>query len=81
MSGGADAVAVIAAIGGVVSTIAGVTLAVRAARSKERKANKEEVTQLSTMLNEEREARIAAELERHKLKLMLAEHGIDPDAG
>ena len=79
MSASADAVAIIAAVGGVVSTIAGVTLAVRAARSKERKANKEEVTQLSTMLNEEREARIAAELERHKLKLMLAEHGIDPD--
>jgi len=79
VSASADAVAIIAAVGGVVSTIAGVTLAVSAARSKERKANKEEVEQLSGMLNDEREERIAAELERHRLKLKLAEHGIDPD--
>ena len=76
---GADLLAIIALAGGVVSAIGGVVLAVRAARSKERQANKAEIEQLSTMLTDERDQRIAAELERHKLKLKLAENGIDPD--
>ena len=78
---GADVVAIIALCGGVVSAIGGVVLAVRAARSKERQANRDEIDQLTEMLTTERHERIAAELDLHHAKLRLAEHGIDPDDG
>ena len=79
MSGG-NIVALVTGLAALVSAVAGVMLAVRAARSKERAASKAELDELTKMLEEERHQRIAAELDRHELKLRLAEHGIDPDA-
>jgi hypothetical protein len=72
-------VAIVTGCAALISAIAGVILAIRAARSKERKAAKDEIDSLTQMLNDERHARIVSELDRHELKIKLAEHGIDPD--
>jgi hypothetical protein len=75
-----DIIAIVTGVAALISAIAGVILAVRAARSKERSAAAGEVGQLTTLLEAERHDRIAAELDRHELRLKLAENGIDPDA-
>jgi hypothetical protein len=77
----ADVIAIIAGGISVVSLVAGVWLALHAARSKERQAYHGEIEQLRIMLEDERNIRIALELERHRLKLKMAELGIDPDNG
>jgi hypothetical protein len=74
-----DIIAIIAGGISIVSLVAGVYLAIHAARSQERKAYHEEIEQLRGMLEAERNTRITLELERHTLKLKLAERGIDPD--
>jgi len=78
---GGDIVALVTGLAALVSAVAGVMLAVRAARSKERAAAKEERDQLTQMLEEERHLRVTAELDRHALRVRLAENGIDPDDG
>jgi hypothetical protein len=75
-----DIVAIVTGLAALVSAVAGVMLAVRAARSKERAAHSEELESVTTLLETERKERIAAELDRHQLRLRLAENGIDPDA-
>lgn len=74
----ADILAIITGVGAVVSAVAGIYLAIRAARSKERKANKAELDEVTGMLQEEREDRIKAELAAHKMRVLLAENGITP---
>jgi hypothetical protein len=75
-----DIIAIVTGVAALISAVAGVILAVRAARSKERAAAADEVGQLTAMLETERHDRIAAELDRHQLRLRLAENGIDPDS-
>ena len=79
-----EILAIITGIGAVVSVITGIRRALSTARKDsaikaERDAYKEELDVLSDLLDTERNERIAAELERHKLRLKLAEEGIDPD--
>jgi hypothetical protein len=64
----------------VVTAAGGILLAVRAARDKERKAARAELATVEAMLGEERHARLEAELRNHRLGMLLARHGIDPDA-
>lgn len=72
--------AIITGLGAVVSAVCGVLLAIRAARSKERQGAKEEIDQLTEMLSEERDKRVKSELHAHKMRLLLAENGIEvPD--
>jgi len=75
----AKLVAVITGLGGIVTAAAGVLLAVRAARDKERKAAKKEIDELSGMLSDERHHRLEAERRVYDLSLRLAQHGIDPE--
>lgn len=80
MNGLDTAVVIITGLAAIISAVAGVTLAIHAARNKERKAAKEEIDTLSSQLSEERDLRVKAELDRHNLRITLAQHGIDPDA-
>ena len=52
-------------------------MAIRAVRSKVRKAAKEELQEVNDMLGQERHLRITAERESYELTLLLARHGID----
>ena len=79
MKGLDTAVAIITGLAALISAVVGVTLAIHAARNKERKASKEEIDTLSSQLVTERDLRVRAELDRHNLRIILAQHGIDPD--
>jgi hypothetical protein len=48
-------------------------------RDKERKAAQEEIATLQGLLGAERRDRTAAELAAHRLEVLLARHGINPD--
>jgi len=74
----AKLVAVVTGIGGLITAVGGVLLAIRAARDKERRAAKREIDELSAMLTDERHARLTAERLVYTLSLLLAKHGIDP---
>lgn len=71
--------AALTGLAGLVSAAAGVMLAVRAARDKERKSAKAELDDVSGMLADERRLRLACERRTYDLGLLLARHGIDPD--
>jgi len=75
----ADLAALITGIGGVLSAVGGVMLTVRAVRNKERKAFKEELDLVEGMLETERHEHIQAEIRNYKLRMEMAQHGIDPD--
>ena len=75
----AKLVAIVTGLGGLVTACAGVLLAVRAARDKERKAAKAEIQELSTELTDERHQRLNAERHAYEMALLLARHGINPD--
>jgi hypothetical protein len=64
-----------------VTAAGGILLAVRAVRDKERKAAQEEIRTLQGLLAGERKDRTAVELRSHRLEVLLARHGIDPDDG
>lgn len=65
-------------LAGLITAAGGVVLAVRAARSSERKATSSEIDELSTMLATERAGRIACERDAYTLRRRLAEHGLEP---
>jgi len=69
-------VAFVAGVAGVITAIGGVLLAIRSVRSKERQAAKQEIDQLSGMLSEARDGRIAAEMRVHELELIMVKEGI-----
>jgi hypothetical protein len=75
----ADLIAIVTGCAALISAIAGIFLAIRAARSKERRASADEIDSLTAMLESERHQRIAAELDRHNLRIKLAQHGISED--
>ena len=70
-------VAILTGVGALISAAGGLLLAIRAVRSKERKAAASEIDSLSTMLSAERHSRVQCEADRHQLRLSLTEHGID----
>ena len=72
-------VAILTGLGGLITAVGGILLAIRAARDKERRAAKREIDELSTMLTDERHARIEAERHNYDLSIKLAQHGIDPE--
>jgi len=74
---GLDLAALITGIAGVITAAGGIFLAVRAVRSKERKAAKSELDGVEDMLGQERKERIEAEKELYRLRLRLVQHGIE----
>jgi len=74
-----DLVALLTGCAGLVTAAGGILLAIRAVRDKERKAAKDELKNVEEMLTNERKDRIDAELQIHRLTLLLAQHGIDPE--
>lgn len=75
-----DLAAWITGVAGIVTAAGGVLLAVRAVRAKERKAAKQEIDELGTMLAEERAAHLECERHAHELRLRMAQHGWNGDA-
>ena len=75
----ANIVALLTGLAGIVTAAGGILLAVRAVRDKERRAAKEEINTLQLLLDDERKQRIDSELATHRLKLRLAQHGLNPD--
>jgi ferredoxin-NADP reductase len=76
-----DILAIVTGLGALISAVAGVVLAIHAARNKERRAYQDEVDQLSGMLKDERDLRVTAELASHRLRVQLARNGIEPERG
>jgi hypothetical protein len=74
-----DIIAILAGTVAVISAIAGVLLAIRAARTKERRAAAAEIQELSEMLAVERDARIRTEKQLFDAHVLLAQHGLDHD--
>jgi len=70
-------VAVISGVVAVFSAIAGMLLAIRAARTKERRAAEAEIEELGTMLAKERQQRIWAERRAYDAQVILAQHGLE----
>lgn len=71
--------AIFTGLAGMVSATGGVLLAIRAVRSKERKAAAAELDQVSTELSKERAARLQAERRQHDYHVLLVKNGLDPD--
>src|SRR4249919_1315222 len=71
----APAIAIFSGAAGIVSAVGGIMLAVRAVRSKERKAAKAEIDELGQELSDERHKRLMLETQVYRIKLFLREHG------
>jgi hypothetical protein len=71
----APAIAIFSGCAGIISAAGGIMLAIRAVRSKERKAAKAEIDELSQELADERHKRLALETQVYKIKLFLRKHG------
>jgi hypothetical protein len=71
-----ETAAIITGVAGVITAAGGILLSIRAVRDRERKAAKNELDTVNTMLAQEREQRIQAELDTYKARLKLAQHGI-----
>ena len=72
-------IALITGVAGIIAAVCGVLLAIRAFRYRDRKAAAASEGQLSDMLSTERDARLQAEAELYRAKLLLAQHGIEMD--
>lgn len=71
----APAIAIFSGAAGIISAVGGIMLAVRAVRSKERKAAKAEIDELGQELTAERHKRLALETQVYRIKLFLRKHG------
>jgi hypothetical protein len=76
-TGVASLIALLTGLAGIIAAAGGVLLAIRAVRTRERKAAKEELDQVTTMLSQERGLRVQSERYSYHLMLTLAEHGIE----
>ena len=74
----ASVIAILTGFAGLVAASGGVLLAIRAVRSRERKAAKAEIDELSHMLGQERERRVAVELVVYQCRVIMAQHGLTP---
>ena len=71
--------AILTGVAALVTATGGVLLAVRSVRSNERKAASGEITSLSAMLEQERDAVVACELKLYNMRVLLAKNGIEAD--
>lgn len=72
-------IAIITGLAGIVTACGGVLLAVRAVRSRERKAANKEIEQLSDLLTVERQQHVDCEVLLQTARMLLAKTGTSPD--